>query len=127
MVDIDLETDTIQWQWYYPKAGCFVNSKTRVIDTAALVDGFTAGRKPVQAWCDFFNDEFVYCWELDVGDPVGSVPLDFHPTILANLRAILKAKRSGKAKQSASQPPVESGVEDLASEEAGPSSRASAE
>ena len=67
------------------------------MDFSDLENGFYAGKNPVTAWCDFFTDEFVF-WELEEGDNVGSVPIEFHATILTNLRAIVKAKNCAKKK-----------------------------
>ncbi|KAK3238714.1 hypothetical protein CYMTET_15534 [Cymbomonas tetramitiformis] len=74
------------------------------MELSNLVEGFHAGKHPVTAWCDFFTDEFVYCWELEEGDNVGSIPKEFHTSILNNLSAILKAKCSAKKKAVSSGP-----------------------
>ncbi|KAK3233685.1 hypothetical protein CYMTET_56042 [Cymbomonas tetramitiformis] len=96
--DVDPESGKILWQWYFPKAGSMLNSKTRVLKPDAMANGFTGGKSPVKAWCSFFNDEFIYCWELDEGDFPGSIPEDFQPSVLANLGAMMKAQRQGKNK-----------------------------
>ncbi|KAK3267447.1 hypothetical protein CYMTET_23988 [Cymbomonas tetramitiformis] len=93
--DVDRESGKILWQWYFPKAGSMLNSKTRVLKPDAMGNGFTGGKSPVQAWCSFFNDEFIYCWELDEGDFPGSILEDFQPSVLANLGAMMKAQRQG--------------------------------
>ncbi|KAK3243847.1 hypothetical protein CYMTET_46519 [Cymbomonas tetramitiformis] len=104
VLDLDLEASRIKWQWYRPRSSSISNPRTRVMELSNLVEGFHAGKHPVTAWCDFFTDEFVYCWELEEGDNVGSIPKEFHTSILNNLSAILKAKCSAKKKAVSSGP-----------------------
>ncbi|KAK3275007.1 hypothetical protein CYMTET_16842 [Cymbomonas tetramitiformis] len=99
------------------KVGKFVSPPLHLLHVLD-VDVDAAGRSAVKAWCKFFNDEFVYCWELDEGDFPGSIPKDFQPTVVANLSAIMKAQRKGKT--TAVGPAVAAGAM-VGGAEAGPS------
>ncbi|KAK3259479.1 hypothetical protein CYMTET_31524 [Cymbomonas tetramitiformis] len=113
VLDIDLEGNRIKWRWFYSKSTC-MNTKTRVMEVAALEHGFRNGKHPVQAWCSFYNDEFVYCWELDEEDDPACIPTDFHSALLKNLSALLKAKRGGQ-KTSGAEPETSGAADAFAS------------